>query len=309
MPAYLAIAPGSWGVEPPGDPTSPPWEQVLDEIQEAGYRFIELGPVGYLPEDPDALRQALSAREIKLAGGYAMEAFHLEQARETTLEVVERTCRVLAGGCAEKLVLIEALVPERARTVGRDQDAQRLDGGKLKTLVASLEAAAEIAASFGIAATFHPHAGTFVEFRDEIDTLMAELDPAAIGLCVDTGQSVIADIDPVELIEAYASRVDLLHLKDVDVEKLTEMREQKASFEQGVESGVFCPIGAGVVDFAAVAAILETIGFDGYATVEQDRLVGDPNALPDARASLSFAEQAGFEVSPGDTSKPAGAVQ
>jgi hypothetical protein len=30
MAARLAIAPGSWGVEPPGDPTAPPRAIVLD---------------------------------------------------------------------------------------------------------------------------------------------------------------------------------------------------------------------------------------------------------------------------------------
>jgi inosose dehydratase len=299
MSAYLAIAPGSWGVEPPGDPTSPPWGGVLDEIHQAGYRFAELGPLGYLPEDGDVLKAELRARDLELVAGYAMEPFHFRRSREATLKIVERTCRVLTGGGAKRLVLIEALTPQRSQTAGRDHDAVRLDRRDWEVLVNTIEAAAEIAASFGMSVTFHPHAGTAVEFRDEVDSLMDALEPAGVGLCVDSGHSVIAGIDPVDLIEAYASRVEHVHLKDVDREKLAEMRERRASFEQGVECGVFCPLGSGMVNFAALAATLRSIDFEGYATVEQDRFAGDPAALSDARESLRFAQGVGFEVGRG----------
>ena len=35
----------------PNDPKQPPWRQFLDEVSEAGYEWIELGPYGYLPTD------------------------------------------------------------------------------------------------------------------------------------------------------------------------------------------------------------------------------------------------------------------
>jgi inosose dehydratase len=294
MPARLAIAPGSWGVEPPGDPGFPPRDTVLDEMRDAGYRYIELGPVGYLPEDPDELRAALEGRGLELVAGFAMEPFHRPEARESTLRVVERTCRALRAGGGTRLLLIESLVPERAATLGDAAAAPRLDAGSWRTLLETIAAAAELARRFGLLAAFHPHAGTVVEFRDEVDRLMEEVEAWGVGLCVDTAHSVIAGIDPVGLIRAYGPRVNHVHLKDVDERQLAQSLARRASFEEGVSDGIFCRLGDGCVAFGAVAEALSEVGFDGWATIEQDRLPGDPAALEDASRSRSYAQGAGF---------------
>ena len=51
----IGNAPCSWGVEFADDPRNPPWERVLDETVEAGYEGTELGPIGFMPEDPALL--------------------------------------------------------------------------------------------------------------------------------------------------------------------------------------------------------------------------------------------------------------
>src|SRR5579872_4619440 len=53
-------APTSWGIEQAHDPSYPEWAAVLDEIAKAGYAGIELGPLGYLPREPDVLQRELS---------------------------------------------------------------------------------------------------------------------------------------------------------------------------------------------------------------------------------------------------------
>ena len=40
----------------------PPFPTVLDEMARLGFQGTELGPAGYLPQDPDALRRELAAR-------------------------------------------------------------------------------------------------------------------------------------------------------------------------------------------------------------------------------------------------------
>ncbi|MBS1679740.1 MAG: TIM barrel protein [Actinobacteria bacterium] len=296
MPARLAIAPGSWGVEPPGNPAEPPYGSVLDEIGEAGYRNVELGPVGYLPEQPDRLRDELGQRQLQLVAGYAMEPFHRADRQAEVIAVVERTCRALAGGGASCLVLIEALVPERSRTVGRESDAGRLDDPTWRGMIETLLRATEIARNSGLVVTFHPHAGTVVEFRDEVDRLMSDLDPDLVGLCVDSGHSVIGGIDPVKLVNDYGRRVNHVHLKDVDHSALEALRKAEASFEEMVAADVFAPLGQGCVDLPGFASALADLDFDGCATVEQDRLIGDPAALEDAAASLRFAVRSGFSA-------------
>ncbi len=51
MSIKLGTAPDAWGVWFPTDENQPPWRQFLDEAHAAGFDWIELGPLGYLPTD------------------------------------------------------------------------------------------------------------------------------------------------------------------------------------------------------------------------------------------------------------------
>lgn len=295
----MATAPGSWGVEPPGDPNAPPWEEVLDEIAAAGFAGVELGPVGYLPEEPGRLTTELAARHLQLAGGYVMEPFHSRRSQADVLATARRTCRILAGGGARHLVLIEALEPARSVTAGRASAAPRLDAGGWTALLDTVHEIAGLAAGeFGLETAFHPHVGTYVEFRDEIERLLAGTDPDLVGLCVDTGHFAYVGLDPADLLRQHADRVRYLHVKDVRGDTLAGARARHLTFEDAVAAGVFCPLGEGAVDFMAVRHALEDIDYAGWATFEQDRLIGDPRAKPDAEASLEHLRRVGIAVEP-----------
>ena len=56
----IGNAPCSWGVEFADDARNPNWRRVLKENADAGFTGIELGPVGYMPEEPTILAEALS---------------------------------------------------------------------------------------------------------------------------------------------------------------------------------------------------------------------------------------------------------
>ncbi len=66
MSIRIGNAPCSWGVEFANDPRNPSWRTVLSECAQAGYKGIELGPVGFMPEDPVELSEALD--EFGLVG-------------------------------------------------------------------------------------------------------------------------------------------------------------------------------------------------------------------------------------------------
>ena len=61
----IGTAPDSWGVWFPDDPQQTPWERFLDEVAESGYKWIELGPYGYLPTDPARLAEELKQRDLQ----------------------------------------------------------------------------------------------------------------------------------------------------------------------------------------------------------------------------------------------------
>ena len=58
----IGTAPCSWGVWwPDGTPSGTPYNVFLDQAAEAGYKALELGPVGYLPTDIGQLRDELAS--------------------------------------------------------------------------------------------------------------------------------------------------------------------------------------------------------------------------------------------------------
>ena len=64
MEIRIGSAPDSWGVWFVEDEKQTPWDRFLDEIQEAGYEWTELGPYGYLPTDLSTLRRELEKRNL-----------------------------------------------------------------------------------------------------------------------------------------------------------------------------------------------------------------------------------------------------
>jgi inosose dehydratase len=59
----------------------------------AGYTGIELGPVGFMPEDPAVLAEALDEYGLELIGGVVFRAFHDPDAWDDVMDGAVRTAR------------------------------------------------------------------------------------------------------------------------------------------------------------------------------------------------------------------------
>ena len=287
MQLRIANAPTSWGIEDPEDRANPAWADVLDDVARAGYAGVELGPLGYLPDEGSALRPELERRSLQLVAGFLFMPLHTHEGLARAARVARRTCRLLADTGARHLVLIQGFTPERERAAGRPGAAPPLPDDQWRTMIDAVHDLARLASEYDLLPTFHPHAGTHVEFEPEIERLVEETDPELVALCLDTGHCAYAGVDPVELYRRHSGRIAYFHLKDVDQARLRTALAGSLSFEQAVAARVFCPLGEGVVDFAGLRAALEETGFDGWATVEQDRLLTD-SGTPAAHAAASL---------------------
>lgn len=116
----------------------------------------------------------------------------------------------------------------------------------------------------GVTLCFHPHYGTCVFWQSDIDYFAGHTDPQHVSFCFDTAHTTLAGMDPAALIRQYGSRVAYMHLKDVDTYALK-------TAEGPAKMGTFRALGHGTVDFPAVKAALEEVGFDGVLCVELDR--------------------------------------
>lgn len=282
----LATGPVTWGVDFADAPGNPPWEHVLDEIATSGVGALELGPIGYLPEDPNALREALASRGLTAVGSFVFDDFHDPSRCSELAAATERAARAIAAAGGALLLLIDRPAPERAATAGRSLDARRLDGREWTAMIDSIRRCAAIAEGHGLRPAFHPHAGSYVEYEDEIERL---LDDSDLALCLDTGHAAYAGIEAERALVAYGPRLAHVHLKDVR----PEIVEQGLGFWAALAAGVFCPLGEGVVDLPAVLAALDDVGYEGYATIEQDRVPGSGSPRDDLAASVKVLAAAG----------------
>lgn len=285
----LATGPVTWGVDFADAPGNPPWRTFLDEVASSPLDALELGPIGYLPEDSRTLREELGRRRLRAVGSFVFDDFHDPGRLEDVLAASERAVRAIAAAAGSVLVIIDRPSPARAGTAGRSDAAERLRGTAWRRMVTTVERAAALARDAGLRPAFHPHAGTYVEFGDEIERLLAETD---VDLCFDSGHLAYAGLDPVAAAADYSERIGHVHLKDVGGEVLRRLRDDRVDFWTAIAAGVFCPLGEGAVDFAAVLAALDEAGYEEYMTIEQDRLPGRGSPLDDLAASVEYLREA-----------------
>ena len=184
MSIRIGNAPCSWGVEFPDDPRNPAWKTVLKECADAGYKGIELGPVGFMPEDPVVLGEALSEHDLELIGGVVFRAFHDPEAWDNVLDGTHRTCKALVAHGARHLVLIDSISPRRAPTAGRASEAEQMDAAEWAAYRDRLGEAARIGSEeYGLTVGIHAHAAGFMDFEPELERLLDEVDEKHLKIC------------------------------------------------------------------------------------------------------------------------------
>ena len=296
MTIRIGNAPCSWGVEFPNDPRNPPWRSVLKENAEAGYTGIELGPVGYMPEDPDILADALGEYHLTLIGGVVFRAFHDPDQWEDVLDGAVRTCKSLVAHGAEQLVLIDSISLRRAPTAGRAGEAEQMDSAEWAAFRDRIAHVAKMAAEeYGLTVGMHAHAAGFIDFEPELERLLDEVDESIMKICFDTGHHSYAGFDPVDFMRRHLGRISYMHFKDIDPKVKADVISNRTGFYDACGQGIFCNLGDGDVDFPAVRQVLLDAGFEGWCTVEQDcDPTLDISPIDDARANRNYLESIGF---------------
>ncbi len=296
MTIRIGNAPCSWGVEFPDDPRNPPWRSVLEDCANAGYKGIELGPVGYMPEDPDVLKDALAERDLELIAGVVYRPFHDGQAWDDVLDGTLRTCKALSAHGAKQLVLIDSISARRAPTAGRPDEAVQMDAAEWDAFVERIRTAARIGTEeYGLTVGMHAHAAGFVDFEPELERVLQEIDEAILKICLDTGHHTYAGYDPVAFLKGHAGRISYMHFKDIDPKIKADVIANRTDFYEACAQGIFCNLGDGEVDLPAVRAVLLEAGFDGWCTVEQDcDPAGAGSPVADATANRDYLTSIGF---------------
>ena len=289
----IANAPCSWGVlEFDGMESSAPFAQVLDEIAATGYAATELGDWGFMPTDPQALSAELEPRALDMLGAFVPVRLADASAHQAGVETAVRTARLLAAtGEAPLLVLADDCATDPARTAraGRIIRDDSLSDEAWKTFASGCETIARaVRDATGLRTVFHPHGACFVETPWEVDELMQRTDPTLVGLCLDTGHLMLGGGDPLEIYTRHAARVWHVHFKDFEPRVFQRARGGSWNYFEAMRHGIFCELGRGAVDFAAMLRELREHGYDDWIVVEQDVLPGMGSPAESARRNRDF---------------------
>ena len=296
MTIRIGNAPCSWGIEFPSDPSYPTWQSVLDQCAGAGDKGIELGPIGYMPEDPAILAPALAVRDLAIIGGVVYRPFHDPAKWDEVMDAAQRTCKALVAHGAQHLVLIDSISPRRAPTAGRADEAEQMDKAEWTAFRDRIATVAKMGTEeFGLTVGIHAHAAGFMDFEPELERLLAEVDESILKICFDTGHHSYAGFDPIAFMDRHMSRISYMHFKDINPKVKADVVANRTDFYKACGQGIFCNLGKGDVDFPAVRQRLLDAGFEGWCTVEQDcdpTMPGTP--LEDARANREYLQSIGF---------------
>jgi inosose dehydratase len=296
----VANAPCSWGIlEFEGTANSAPYDRVLDEMRDSGYAGTELGDWGFMPTEPGALKRAVEDRGLRLMAAFVPVALADASSQKAGIAAAVRTARLLRdAGEPDAIVVLSddnGAVMERERNAGRITAAQGLSDSQWRVFAAGAEQIARaVRDETGLRTAFHPHCGGYVETVPEIDALMRCTDPSVLGLCLDTGHIVYAGGDPLDVVDRYADRVWHVHFKDCDPQIAANARAAGMGYLAAVRSHLFCELGAGAVDFAAVLAALRRRHYAGWIVVEQDVFPGLGSPAESATRNRSYLRSLGL---------------
>lgn len=276
----IANAPCSWGaLEFELEGKSLGYEQVLSEMVETGYVGTELGDWGFMPTNPNDLKDKLKEKNLQLLGAFVPVAMSKKEAHKTGVETALKTAGLMyeAGYKDAFIVLADenGTVKERVENAGRITPEMGLTDDQWKIFAEGAEkVATAVKEKYGMRTVFHHHCAGYVETPQELDKLMELTNPNLLGLCLDMGHYAYGGGDPVAALKKYYDRIWHVHFKDYDPVVGEAARKNNYDYFKAVEEGVFCELGKGNVDFQSIVNILNEKGYDGWIVVEQDVLPG-----------------------------------
>ena len=257
------------------DPTAF-WDRMLDTVAATGATGIE---VTFVPGDldtgfkaygsPDGLREAVAARGLEIISGYfgvidGLKAPLDPAAQDSALEAVAAYSQKLraAGGST-----VVSGLPATGASVSRGASGF-LDFDYLEGIADLVNRIGARVRDIGLTYAIHPEAGSVFCRRREIDLLLALTDPDVVSFCPDTAHLLLANGDPVAIVEGHRERVVLTHWKDAAGPLTVEIPDNEHRYE--VVGAQFMPVGDGAVDWKAWSKMLDRIGYQGWTILEVD---------------------------------------
>ena len=266
MAIKVGIAPDSWGVWFPQHEKQTPWTRCMDEMREAGYDGVELGPWGYFPNTNPELSEALDKRNLSLVAGTVGGNFLDDASIDGMCKTIDEIATLLKDFPEAKyIVLLPAMYTDLE--TGEFVMETELSDAQWATYCKNVQRAADHVAKYGLIGTFHPHVDCHVQTEAQIERLLTDTN---VQLCLDTGHHVYGGGEPISFYRKHADRIPYIHVKDCDLAVKKQMDKEKWSFAKAVTENIMTEPGNGTINLEELHKALEEKGYDGWVVVEQD---------------------------------------
>jgi inosose dehydratase len=249
------------------------------EAHEVGYRNVE-SFIHYFvdfwdkPKDLAKRVDDIGVRFVTISNGGPME-MHFEDASKHA-KIIEDHLRlgrlIHALGCTHMKINLGPRRPEGTT----DEDLVHISK-VLNELGRKLKAE-------GIRLAIHAHMWAQFENQREVDYVMGHTDPNYVYFVLDTGHITMAGMDPVALTKRLGHRILEYHMKDTKPEWRGGAKTRLDRPDM-MKDPPFFPLGHNGVDYHGIKAHLDSIGWQGFLTVELD---SSPFRPPKESARMSF---------------------
>ncbi|MFL6083179.1 MAG: sugar phosphate isomerase/epimerase family protein [Mycobacterium sp.] len=294
----VGSAPDSWGVWFPDDPNQTPYTRFLDEVADSGYQWIELGPYGYLPTDPQKLSEELESRGLKLSAGTVFEHLHQAESRgdeawNSVWKQIEDVAKLTAAVGGKHVVVIPEMWRDPA--TGEVLEDRNLTADQWKKKTGGMnDLGKAMFEKYGVRAQYHPHADSHVDTEDNVYRFLDGTDSEFVNLCLDTGHISYCGGDNLAIINRAPDRIGYLHLKQVDPEVRAKVEAEDLPFGEAVKLGAMIEPPRGIPEMPPLLEAIEKLGIDVFAIVEQDMYPCDPDQpLPIAARTRRYLGSCG----------------
>lgn len=256
------------------------FEGTLQKVKDMGYDYVEFA--GFFEKSADEVKAILDKIGLTAISVHQGNQLYLEKGKEA----IDYLAKIGVKYCA---------IP----WYGLDKWQDDFDG----TIKAFTEFSAALKEA-GIQLCYHNHDFELINDIDGIhllDKLYDTLPTDIIDPEFDTCWVHYAGENPVEYIEKYAGRVEIVHLKDFVCTKLADgpvyhLIDKNGKADKGAskeETGFkFVPVGTGRQDFPAILAACEKAGTE-YVIVEQDQSP-DRDPLDAVKMSREYLKSLGL---------------
>ncbi len=281
------------------------YAQMLNELASTGYAGTELGNWGYMPTDPVTLLKELRAYQLSMRGAFVPVALAKASAHEEGNDRAIRTAKLLAATSDPNdppfIVLADenGKIPARTNNAGRITADLELSSTDWKVFAqGAMQIARAVLETTGLRTVFHHHCAGYIETPAETARFLELTDPELIGLVFDTGHYVYGsgtnETSAQSGLDMFRDRIWYVHFKDCEPSVASEARMRGWDYFEAVGHGVFCELGHGCIDFAAVLDWLHAMNYTGWIVVEQDVLPGMGHPKESAARNRAYLRALGI---------------